>query len=135
MKTQNVLSWLVVVVLGILINSLAARTIPNQIGNKILLYQVSSEESLRIIDKANRISVLDNKQLTEAFDPAETNKQDWPHLYALLHSTDSYMLIGTRNALFNISLSNLNSQLKVNFWIDKKNSNCYFLLNDSNFLN
>jgi hypothetical protein len=66
----------------------------------ILLYHVTSSESIKIIDKAQRVSLI-----TEQLENPHQN--NLPNLYSRLYSTDQYMLLGTREKILNVTLATL----------------------------
>lgn len=85
-------------------------------ANKILMYHITSNESIEIIDKSNKVSLINGQQNHADFfkpDPRNVNNQ-LPKHYKLLFSNSEYMVIGTKEKVLNISFVDLqkNSQSK-----------------------
>lgn len=72
-----------------------------------LLYHISSNESLRILDKQSRMSFLSNGNNIAVHFDANHSQDNLPNLYSLLFANDQYMLVGTLERVLNISLSDL----------------------------
>lgn len=91
----------------------------------ILLYHVNSNESVKIIDKRNRISYLNKHEDNSAIE-FHSETSDLPKLYNLLFYNQDYMLVGTRERVLNITLSDLNADQALND-LDWKSRNIYRL--------
>ncbi len=92
-----------------------------------LLYHISANESIKVIDNQSRLSFIHSqhrhKSLT--FDSLLTSSQlRQPNIYSLLYSTDTYMLIGTYERLLNISFNDLkvDTTRKQVIWRSRPNS-------------
>lgn len=79
----------------------------------ILLYHVSSTESIKIIDKSRRVSFLDGH--SSVVDLQSPGQSKLPSLYTLLYSSSTHVLVGTREKVLNVTLDTLalNEQLNV----------------------
>ena len=77
----------------------------------ILLYHVTGNESVKIVDKENRVSYLND--IAYNLDVDFSNKNDLPKLYNVLYSNRDYVLIGTHERIVNISLAN--SEFNIDF--------------------
>lgn len=79
----------------------------------ILLYHVTSTESIKIIDKSRRVSFLDGH--SSVLDLQNPEQSKLPNLYTLLYSSDTHVLVGTREKILNVTLDTLalNEQLNV----------------------
>ena len=79
----------------------------NTNSKAILLYHVTNTESIKIIDKARRVSFLDENGSKYLDLKTPDQNEQLPNLYTLLYSGDKYVLLGTREKILNVSLDTL----------------------------
>lgn len=94
------------------------------LATKILMYHVTDNESIEIIDKSNKVSFTDGQRNHADFKP--DSKNQLPNHYKLLFSNSDYMIIGTKDKVLNISFVDLqkSSQSKdLAPWVSKTHEN------------
>ena len=86
--------------------------------NRVLLYKVNDDQSIYIIDKLNKLSFINNKNefniKTIDFD-VNNNKHEIQQL-DLLYAENDYMLVGSINKVYNISLNDLENRKIESDW-------------------